>query len=689
MTKKLEKLPIEPGNYLNREISWLRFNERVLAEAENPKNPLLERAKFLAIFESNLDEFYMVRVSGFIDQRDNGVTELTPDGLTPTAQLQLIREYAQPLRKRASACLQQLLKELAAAGLVVRKYAELSKKQQDALDAHFAKEVFPVCTPLKLYPSPSVPFISNRSLNLVVELDGKPGQTRLARVKIPTVVSRLVRIKGTRNEFALLEDVIRHNLGALFRGETILGAYEFRVIRDADIEIRELEAADLLSSVEESIRRRRFGDPVLLQCEASTPKPVLDRLLHLLELTNQDLFLIDSMIGMEVLWELYNADRPSLRYPPHVAYLRDSLSTPSSLLASIASRDVLVHHPFDSFRTVQAFFDAAAKDTSVIGIKATLYRVGSSSPVVESLLSAAQCDKQVTAMVELKARFDESNNLVWSRALERAGVHVTYGFPEMKTHCKLCQIVRREQGTIKSYAHIGTGNYNPVTARQYTDLGLFTDDPEVNEDVSELFNFLTGYSKQTTYRKLLVAPYNLREGIIERIEREAAIYAKTKKGRIVFKLNSLVDPEVVDALYEAQKTGLPVDLIVRGICCLRPGVEGMSDRIRVISIVGRFLEHSRIYYFENGGKPEALIGSADLMRRNLDRRIEVLVPVEDPAIVDHLLNGILEPCLRDNLKAWALRPDGTYVRCNPKPGEIEFDAQRFLIGHPSTKVLKR
>jgi len=689
MTRKASKQPVEPCNYLNREVSWLRFNERVLYEAENPKNPLLERAKFLAIFESNLDEFYMVRVSGFIDQRDNGVMELTPDGLTPTAQLQLIREHAQPLRKRASACLQALLKELSAAGLTVRKYADLSKKQQEALDAHFSKEVFPVCTPLKLYPSPSVPFISNRSLNLVVELEGKPGEVKLARVKIPTVVSRFVRLKGTRNDFVLLEDIIRNNLASLFRGESILGAYEFRVIRDADIEIRELEAADLLSTIEESIRRRRFGDPVLLQCEASTPRHVLDRLLQMLELTHHDLFLIDSMLGMEALWDLYKVERPSLRYPPHVPHLRDSLSNPSSLLSSISNRDILVHHPFDSFRTVQAFFDAAATDANVIGIKATLYRVGSSSPVVESLLNAAQVDKQVTAMVELKARFDESNNLVWSRALERAGVHVTYGFPEMKTHCKLCQIVRREQGTIKSYAHIGTGNYNPVTARQYTDLGLFTDDPEINEDVSELFNFLTGYSKQTTYRKLLVAPYNLREGIIERIEREASIYASTKKGRIVFKLNSLVDPEVVDALYEANRTGLPIDLIVRGICCLRPGLEGLSERIRVVSIVGRFLEHSRIYYFENGGKPEALIGSADLMRRNLDRRIEVLVPVVDSAIVRHLHDGILEPCLKDNQKAWVLRSDGTYVRRAPKPGEQEFDAQRYLIGHPTTKALKK
>ena len=496
----------------------------------------------------------------------------------------------------------------------------------------------------------------------MVELADKPGEVRIARVKIPTVIPRLVRIKGSRNEFVLLEDVIKNNLGELFRGETILGAYEFRVIRDADIEIRELEAADLLTSIEEGIRQRRFGDPVLVQCESTTPRHVLDRLLQLLELTNHDLVQLDSIIGMEALWELYAADRPSLRFPPHVSHLRDSLSTTTALLESVRSRDILVHHPFDSFRPVQSFFDAAANDKSVIGIKTTLYRVGSSSPVVESLLSAAQSDKQVTAMVELKARFDESNNLVWSRALERAGVHVTYGFPEMKTHCKLCQIVRREQGAIKSYVHIGTGNYNAVTARQYTDLGLFTEDIEINQDVSELFNFLTGYSKQTTYRKLLVAPYNLREGIIERIEREASIYAKTKKGRIVFKLNSLVDPEVVDALYAAHKTGVPIDLIVRGICCLRPGVEGLSERIRVVSIVGRFLEHSRIYYFENGGNPEALIGSADLMRRNLDRRIEVLVPVTREDIVAHLLQGVLEPCLKDNQKAWLLKPDGTYAR---------------------------
>jgi polyphosphate kinase len=397
---------------------------------------------------------------------------------------------------------------------------------------------------------------------------------------------------------------------------------------------------------------------------------------------------LQPLLGLEALWELHAIDRPALRYQPFAPYLKDCLASSSALLETVRTRDVLVHHPYDSFHSVEAFADSSAHDKSVIGIKMTLYRVGSASPIVESLLSAGQDNKQVTAMVELKARFDESNNLIWSRALERAGVHVTYGFQDMKTHCKLCLVIRREQGTIKSYVHVGTGNYNPVTAKQYTDLGYFTVDPDINQDAAELFNFLTGYSKQTTYRKMLVAPYNLREGIIERILREAEFYRQTKKGRIVFKLNSLVDPEVVDALYEANASGVPIDLIVRGICCLRPGVKGLSENIRVISIVGRFLEHSRIYYFANNGEPEALIGSADLMRRNLDRRIEVLIPIIQKDITDHLLTGILEPCLKDNQKAWILKEDGVYTRRTPKPGETEFEVQRYLIGHPSTKAIR-
>ena len=658
MKKNAQAQQSDPERYLNREISWLQFNKRVLEEGKNPQNPLLERLKFLAIFESNLDEFYMVRVSGLIDQYESGMSETTPDGLTPAEQLQLVAQTALPLRREAGVALREVLEALSGAGVTVHRYAELPAKQKAELEAYFRKEVFPLCTPLILHPAPSVPFISNRSLNLAVELQDKGNVLKLARVKIPTIIPRVARLPGSKRDFVMLEDVIANNLHFLFPGVQIAGAHQFRVVRDADVEIRELEAADLISTVEESLRMRRFGAPVLLQTHPTMPKRVRTVLLKALELGEEDVFAIDSILGMEAFWDLYKIDRPSLRYPTHIPYLKDSLANAGRLFETIRRTDVLVHHPYDSFRSVEAFVASAAQEPSVIGIKQTLYRVGSESPIVQSLLDAARIDKQVAVLVELKARFDESNNLVWARALERAGAHVTYGFPEKKTHCKLCLIVRREQGKVRSYAHIGTGNYNPVTARQYTDLGLFTCDPDITQDVTELFNYLTGFSKQTKYRKLLVAPHNLREGIIDRIHREIEAFKRTKQGRIFLKLNSLVDPEAIDALYEASAAGLPVDLVVRGICCLKPGVPGLSDNIKVVSIVGRYLEHSRVYYFHNGGTPEALIGSADLMRRNLDRRIEALVPVEDPDLVKYLLQEVLEPCFRDNQKAWALMPDG-------------------------------
>jgi polyphosphate kinase len=686
MKKKAQTQQTDPDRYLNRELSWLQFNKRVLEEGKNPANPLLERLKFLAIFESNLDEFYMVRVSGLVDQYENGLSELTPDGLTPAEQLQLVAQAALPLRREAGAALREVLDELAEAGVVVHRYADLAGKQRSDLEAYFRKEVFPLCTPLILHPAPSVPFISNRSLNLAVELEDKGSATKLARVKIPTIIPRVAKLPGSKRDFVMLEDVIANNLHYLFPGVQIVGAHQFRVVRDADIEIRELEAADLISTIEESLRMRRFGAPVMLQTHSTMPKRVRTVLLKALELTEEELFSMDSILGMEAFWDLYKIDRPSLRYPPHVPYLKDSLGNAGRLFETVRRTDVLVHHPYDSFRSVEAFVASAAQDPNVFGIKQTLYRVGSESPIVQSLLDAARIDKQVAVLVELKARFDESNNLVWARALERAGAHVTYGFPEKKTHCKLCLIVRREQGKVRSYAHIGTGNYNPLTARQYTDLGLFTCDSDVTQDVNDLFNYLTGFSKQSQYRKLLVAPLNLREGIIDRIHREIEAFQRTKQGRIFFKLNSLVDPEAIDALYEASCAGLPVDLVVRGICCLKPGVPGLSENVRVLSIVGRYLEHSRVYYFANGGNPEALIGSADLMRRNLDRRIEALVPVSDPDLVKVLLQNVLEPCFKDNQKAWCLCSDGSYVRREPTGSEKEFEVQRYLANHSATKA---
>ena len=668
------------GRFLNRELSWLHFNRRVLEEAANAANPLLERLKFLAIFESNLDEFYMVRVSGLIEQFESGVLETSPDGLTPNGQLLEIARTALPQRQRAGRVLLEDLSPLMEkSGIHLRRYADLSPKRRRALDAQFSAELFPLITPLVLYPAASVPFISNRSLNLAV-LVSDGSEPRLIRVKIPEGVARFVRLGRRRYEYVLVEDLIAHNLQSLFSGVEILGAWPFRVIRDADVETRQIEAADLMASIEETLRLRRFGAPVLLQFAADMPDAVRDRLSVLLELDATDLFPIDGMLGFESFWELARIDKPALRFPPFVPHAYEALSGPH-LYETIRQGDVLVHHPYDSFRSVEEFVASAAKDPAVVGIKGTLYRVGKESPIVESMLEAAEQGKQVAATVELRARFDEKDNLGWARALERAGVHVTFGLPELKTHSKLFLTVRREATGIKRYAHVGTGNYNPSTARLYTDVGLFTDDEAICQDISELFNYLTGFSKPTTYRKLLVAPFNLRPGILERIRRETRL---KKEGRIVLKLNALVDPETIEALYAAHAAGVDIKLVVRGVCCLRPGVAGLSDNIRVVSVVGRLLEHSRVYWFGNGGSPDVLLGSADLMRRNLDRRIETLVPIEEPRIQEYLWHNVLQPALRDNVRAWELQHDGTYAR--HRNGEKPFDSQAYLQSHPAAPL---
>lgn len=672
--------------YFNRELSWLQFNRRVLEEAIRTDNPLLERLRFLAIFESNLDEFYMVRLSGLMEQAEAGINTLTPDGMTPTEQIVAISQTARPMREKMGILWESTLKpELARNNIFIKSHAELSPDQKRALREYFFKELFPLCTPLLLHPAPTVPFISNRSLNLVVEIDD-PAGLRLARVKIPDSGHRLIKVSRRRHEYILVEDLLIHHIQEFFPGVAIKGAHAFRVMRDADIEIRELEAADLVSNVEETIRRRRFGDPVMLELDASAPTPVRKQLQTLLELDPGDTTLVEGLLGFEVMHEIANIDRPQLKFPRHSPYQSERLAEPETLLKTIHAQDVLVHHPFDSFRSVQTFADCPNTDPQTVGIKQTLYRVGQKSPIVESLMKAAEMGKQVAVMVELKARFDESNNLVWARALERAGAHVSYGFAELKTHSKLCLLVRREPTGIQLYAHVGTGNYNPSTSRLYTDLGLFTCDPEITEDILHLFNFLTGYAKQQEYKKLLVAPLNLREGIIARINREIEHKKKGRKAGVTFKLNSLVDPEVIDALYLASSAGVPIELIVRGICCLRPGVKGMSENITVRSIVGRFLEHSRCYYFENGGQPDALLGSADLMRRNLDRRVEVLVPINEPRLVEQLWTDTLAPYLKDNTNTWILDGEGKYHRPVSKDAK-RFSAQEVLQKLPLTRSL--
>ncbi|MCU0317596.1 MAG: polyphosphate kinase 1 [Fimbriimonadaceae bacterium] len=673
--------------YFNREYSWLQFNRRVLSEAQNEDNPLLERIKFLAIFESNLDEFYMVRVSGLIEQDATGLAEISPDGLTSSQQLEMIAMAARLLRQDASTVWQDQLKPaLAGEGIHIREAETLTAKQQENLYTYFRRAIFPLCTPLMLEPCITFPFISNRSLNLAVVLKDGASQ-KLARVKIPPVIPRLIPVPGRSKEFVLAEDLISNFIGSLFPGVDVLATCPFRVIRDADIEIRQLEAADLISAVEQSLRLRRFGDPVLLEIAKGLESRWIKVLQNGLSLDDSDVIEVDGTLGMEFMWELAKVDKPQLKFPPHIPYVAESLSQGENLFNLVRDQDLLVHHPYDSFFSVEQFIRSAQSDPNVIGVKQTLYRVGSESPIVESLLGAAEEGKQVAAMVELKARFDENNNLVWSRALERAGVHVTYGVLDMKVHCKLSLVVRKDRDGIRSYVHVGTGNYNPSTARLYTDLGLFTSDPEIVEDVTELFNVLTGYSKQSQFRKLLVAPFSLREGIIERIERETQIARETGKGSILFKLNSLVDPEIIDALYEASQAGVEIKLVVRGICCLRPGVSGLSENIEVVSIVGRFLEHCRVYYFENSGDPDVFIGSADMMRRNLDRRIEVLVPVTRPEQIKYLREVVVLPSFEDNAKAWDLLPNGTYERRPRLEGMAKVSVQDLHMTMPATKLL--
>ncbi len=684
---KAKKKPIGAveSRFINRELSWLNFNQRVLNEAADPLNPLLERLKFLAIFESNLDEFFMVRVSGLIEQVEAGVQMLSPDGLTAGDQLEAIASISSPMRNRAARILvDDILAQLDKAAIHLRPIHSLKPEKLEELDEYFMSEIFPLCTPLVLYPAVSVPFISNRSLNIVVELAAPGEEPRLARVKVPTVIARAIRLTPKRNDFVLLEELIIRNIQMFFPGLEIKGASLFRVLRDADVEIRELEAADLISTIEETIRLRRFGDPVLLQVHKSMPSSTRELLLRLLSLDEEDLMVIDGPLGMEVLWELAKIDKPALKFPVFQPYLPEQLTNHTSIFEQVSQKDVLLHHPYDSFRPVEEFVGSVADDPKAFGIKISLYRVGTESKIVESLLDAAEEDKQVAAMVELKARFDESNNLVWARALERAGVHVTYGFSEMKTHAKLCLIVRREAGGLRSYAHIGTGNYNPVTSRLYTDLGLFTCDEDITQDIAELFNYLTGFSKQTQYRKLLVAPVNLRDGIMEKIQREIRNKKLGKVSRIIWKINALVDPEVIESLYEASNAGVRVDLIVRGVCCLRPGVKGMSENISVNSVIGRFLEHSRIYWFENDKDPEVYIGSADVMRRNLDRRVEVLAPVLDSNLKLHIRSHILENSLLDTEKSWRLNSTGEYVK-EKKKNAVELNSQDWFMQHPSSK----
>jgi polyphosphate kinase len=669
--------------YLNRELTWLAFNARVLAEGQDPRNPLLERLRFLTIFQTNLDEFFMVRVSGLKQQVHSGVEILSMDGLSARAQLQRIRAGIEPLLDACHACFDgDLMPRLRERGLDVVHYHQLDAALRAVADDFYQRRVHPVLTPLAVGPTKTFPFISNLSLNLAVYVRSPTtGERRLARVKIPAMLPRLVRIDGGSPTELVppvrllpIEELIAANLPSLFPGMLLEEPWIFRVTRDADLEIKEDEADDLLTAIREEVRNRRFGRAVRLEVQANMPEPMRETLRKGLDLDPEDVYLTRDPLDLPGIKQILSLDLPDDKFLPFVPRQRRF----DDIFAAIRREDVLLHHPFDAFTPVVELLETAARDPNVRAIKQTLYRTSGDSPIIKALLEAVQNGKQVAAVVELKARFDEENNITWAQMLEESGVHVIFGEVRRKVHAKLTLIVRSEGGELRRYAHIGTGNYNPTTARIYTDLSLMTCDEEITADVADLFNRLTGFSEPAGYRHLLVAWRFMHNDLIARIRRETAHARAGRPARIVFKCNAIAEQKVIDALYEASQAGVRVDLLVRGICCLRPGVPGLSENITVRSVLGRFLEHSRVYWFANGGNPEVYIGSADLMDRNLKSRIETLVPVLEPAHARWLREDLLWRYLEDQGRTWLMQPDGTYVRVPPGSGSVN-DVQRSLL----------
>ncbi len=684
----------EDNLLFNREASWLEFDRQVLEEAMDENLPVLERLKFLSIFSTNLDEFFMIRVSGLKEQMSEGISEPSPDGLTAFEQLREIMRRLRPMLKRQAASLQQkVLPELADAGITVESYEDLTAKEKKKLDKYFRDNLFPILTPQSVDSSHPFPYISNLSLNLGLFIEPVRNvtqanlrhlfrQKRFTRIKLPPSVPRLIPINEKKGRYTLLEELIAANVGDLFPNMKTSAAYLFRVTRDADIELREDEAGDLLRTLERELQRRRFRFAVRLEVSSAMPEKMLKLLTTGIGLTDQDIYRIDGFVDIPDLMQLYSLDRPNLKDKPFPVVHPSVLQEKKSIFDAIKKHDILLHHPYTAFSTVTDFIREAAEDPDVQAIKICLYRTGKDSPIVNSLIRASQLGKQVTALVELKARFDEEKNIEWARRLENEGVHVVYGISTLKTHSKVLLIVRREKDKLVRYVHLATGNYNPLTSRTYTDLGLLTSDEEIGADATSLFNFLTGYSQENKYRRLLVAPLNLRERFIELIRREKKNKLSRKQARIIAKLNSLTDVALINELYQASQAGVEIDLIVRGICALRPGIKGVSDNIRVRSIIGRFLEHSRVFYFANGGgeeHEEIFIGSADWMQRNLDRRVEVVVPILSPEIKKYLKEDLLDAYLRDNVNARILRADGSYKKMTSGPADA-FDSQMYFVG---------
>lgn len=701
-----------PQYYFNRELSWLEFNKRVLHEALDERSPLIERLKFTAIFSSNLDEFFMVRVAALKEQAEAGVMVLAPDGLTPTEQLEELCQRLTPMVQLQQENFEKKLKPaLVTHGVHLLDYVDLNQEQRNYIHNFFEENIFPVLTPLAIDPSHPFPHISNLSISLAVVIKNPDtGQELFARVKVPNLLPRFIALpkhlrQESENGVSIwtgipLEQIITHNLESLFPGMNIQECHPFRVTRNADLALEEEEAEDLLSAIEQELRKRRMGGAsVRLEITPSLPESVKQMLLEELELEETDVYELDGLLGLKDLMYFMSLPLPELKDAPWSAIIPGSfnrlkpldidglrngatnhdLGEGEDVFSLIRESDLLVHHPYHSFTaTVERFITEAAHDPGVLAIKMTLYRTSGDSPIVQALITAAENRKQVAVLVELKARFDEENNINWARKLEQAGVHVVYGLVGLKTHTKIVLVVRQEKNEIRRYVHVGTGNYNPKTAKLYTDLGLFTCNGDIGADLTDLFNYLTGYSRQRSYRKLLVAPVSLRERMVAMIRRETEHCRKGGTGRIVAKMNSLVDPEIINTLYEASQAGVKIDLIIRGVCCLQPGIKGVSDNIQVISIIGRFLEHSRIFYFYNGSKEEVYIGSADWMRRNLDRRVEAVTPILDPDIVKDL-QEMLGIMLADNRQAWELQSDGTYIQRQPQNDQQEESTQKILM----------
>lgn len=689
--KRKAKVTLVQPRLFNREVSWLEFDRRVLEQAMDENVPVLERLKFLSIFSSNLDEFFMIRVSGIKEQVEEGVGELSPDGLSPAEQLKQIRTQLRPmLRKQAEHLANVVFPELQRAGITIEAYKFLAAKEKKKLDKYFRDNIFPILTPQSVDSSHPFPYISNLSLNLGLFIEPNRSMTqknlkhlfrqrRFARIKLPPSVPRLIPIVENKR-FALLEEVVAANAHHLFPNMRVGEGFLFRVTRDADIEIREDEAGDLMRTLETELQRRRFRFPVRLEVAANMPARMLKLLTSGIGLSDEDVYKIDGFLDISDLMQLYSLDLAALKDKPMLPVHPTALLEKKNIFETLKKQDLLLHHPYTAFSAVTDFLAQAAEDPRVQAIKICLYRTGRDSPVVRSLIRASQMGKQVTALVELKARFDEENNIEWARRLENEGVHVVYGISSLKTHSKVLLVIRREGDRLVRYVHIATGNYNPVTARQYTDLGLLTADEDIGDDATSLFNFLTGYSQQTDYSRLLVAPLNLRERFVELVRREAENAASGKPAKIVIKANGLTDTLLIEELYAASAAGVEIDLIVRGICSVRPGVPGLSENIRVRSIVGRFLEHSRIYYFANSDdQEEVYIGSADWMQRNLDRRVEVVIPILDAEIRDYLKEEVLGSYLKDTTNASTLKPDGSYAKVLSN-GTKPFNAQLYFIG---------